>query len=75
MGNRDYWKRSSWNAICDRCGAKVKANELVSEWTGLKVHQKCHEPRNQQDHLKAVPDSLPKPYYRPEPADNFIEYP
>lgn len=75
MGNRDYWKRGSHNVICDRCGAKAKADELVLEWTGYRVHQRCHEPRNQQDFLRGVRDNQPKPYYRPEDESRFVEQP
>lgn len=74
MGSRDYWKRGSINCICDRCGAKAKAEELVLEWTGYRVHRLCHEPRNQQDYLRAVRDNVPKPFYRPETPDVFIDY-
>jgi hypothetical protein len=72
MGKKDYWKRGSINVICDRCGAKAKGGELILEWNGLRVHTKCHEPRNQQDFLTGVPDGEPKPYTRPETIDVFL---
>jgi hypothetical protein len=73
VGKKDYLKLGSWNVICDRCGAKAKSEDLVKEWTGLMVHPACHEPRNQQDFLTGVPDSLPKPYYRPVAVETFVD--
>jgi len=72
-GPKDHLKSGSWNVICDRCGFKFKGEELQTEWNGLKVCKTCHEPRNEQDFLRARPDNRPKPYYRPEPTtDSFL---
>lgn len=76
QGPKDYFKPHSSNVICDRCGFKAKSDDLIREWNGLMVHRfKCHEPRNQQDFLKGMPDNLPRPYYRPEPEEIFIDNP
>ncbi len=32
MGRADYLKRGSYNAICDICGGKFKADELRRTW-------------------------------------------
>jgi hypothetical protein len=69
---KDYLKRGSHNVICDRCGFKFKADELQREWQGFMVCAPCFEPRHPQDLIKAVPDQLPKAYYRPESEPVFI---
>jgi hypothetical protein len=73
MGEKDFLKLGSWNVCCDRCGQKYKGEELQKEWTGLRVCHSCHEPRNQQDFLKGVPDCKPKSYYRPEAVETFVD--
>ena len=75
MGKRDYLKLGSWNVLCDRCAEKFKGEELQLEWTGFMVCQSCHEPRNEQDFLKSVPDGKPMPYYRPEDESIVAVYP
>lgn len=71
-GNKDFWKNRSWNVICDRCGCKAKGEELIREWNGFMVHRRCHEPRNEQDFIRARQDNQPKPYYRPDGTDQFL---
>jgi len=57
MGRADYLKIGSHNVICDRCGRKYKAEEIVKEWTGLMVcKRKCYEPRHPQEFLKGRKD-------------------
>jgi NAD-dependent SIR2 family protein deacetylase len=70
---KDYLKRGSWNATCDRCGFKFKGEDLRKEWQGFMVCETCYEPRHPQDLIRSVKDQNPKAFYRPEPAYNFID--
>ena len=69
---KDYYKKGSWNVICDRCGFKYKGDELKKEWQGLMVCATCFEPRHPQDLIRSVRDQRLRPYYRPEPVAVFI---
>jgi hypothetical protein len=65
MGRADYYKRGSWNVICDRCGFKYKAEDLRMEWDGLMVcAEKCWEPRQPQDFLRGIADPIAPPWTR-----------
>lgn len=71
-GAADYLKRNSWNASCDRCGQKFKAEDLRLEWDNLMVCPVCFELRNPQDFVRATPDHQAPPWTRLMPTNNFI---
>lgn len=48
----NYW------AACDRCGFEYRIKELKKTWDGLLVCDADWEPRNQQDFVKAVTDTI-----------------
>jgi ribosomal protein L37AE/L43A len=52
MGRRDYYQAGTYNAICDECGFKYKANELVHSHDGLWVCRKCFDPRHPQEAVR-----------------------
>lgn len=56
----------AWNAVCDRCGKRLKSFQLRKEWTGLRVCATCYEPRHPQDFLKAKVDRQAPAWTRPE---------
>lgn len=64
-----YYKHGDWNAICDRCGEKLKASKLKLEWTGLRVCKKCWEPRHEQDFVRGKKEDNSVPWSRPEGAN------
>ena len=70
MGRADYLQPNTWNALCDRCGFKYKANELREEWTGWMVCERCWEPRHEQDFLKGHKDEPNVPWTRPDSNAN-----
>lgn len=73
MGRADFFKPHSWNVICDRCGAKRKAEDVALEWDGLRVcRDRCLEFRNPQDFVRPVPDKQTPPWTRPEGGDTFV---
>lgn len=58
---RAYFKPGDWNAICDQCGAKYKASELLLQWDGFRVCSTCLDPRHPQElqlpqPIPSVPD-------------------
>lgn len=67
-----HYELGTANAICDRCGFKMKLHALRKEWTGLKVCSKCWEPRHPQDFVTGVPDFQAVKDPRPEAADHFL---
>ena len=67
----DEYRHGQWNAICDRCGFKLKSSQLKKEWTNLRVCQECWEPRHPQDFVKGRADNQRVPWTRPEGEDRF----
>ena len=71
MSNADYLKLGSWNARCDRCGAKFKGDELRKTWDGLFACVRCWEPRQPQDFVRGIQENPTPPFVR-NPPDLFI---
>jgi hypothetical protein len=63
---RTFYKKGSWNRICDRTGFKVKAEDTVKEWQGLIVRKQSAELRNQQEFIRGIPDKQNAPEPRPD---------
>lgn len=63
---KETYKSGSWNAICDRCGFRYKADKLKEEWTGLYVCKGCWEPRHPQDFLRGREEDTSVPFSRPD---------
>ena len=75
-GGGTYFKRGSWNAVCDRCGRDFKAEELRQDWQGLMLCAADWEPRHPQDFVRARngPDPAPVPWTRGGAADVFVSF-
>lgn len=69
---RTWFTSGDWNAICDVCGSKFKASELIQRWDGLMVCQKDWEMRHPQELVRPIPDQQKLPWTRPESTDQFI---
>lgn len=71
------YKSGDWHVICDQCGLKTYASEVVKRWDGRIVHidpnYGCMETRHPQEFVRAVKDQQPLPFTRPEPADGEVE--
>jgi len=65
-GRADYLELGTWNALCDRCQRKYKANELRKEWTGWMVCESCWDPQHEQEFLKGHVDNPQVPWTRPD---------
>ncbi len=68
-----YYKHGDWNAICDQCGCKYKATELVLQWDNARVCRDCLDPRHPQDFVRPMPDPTAPPWTRPDIV-SFEEY-
>ena len=71
-GGRDYFKLGSWNSLCDQCGAKRKSCELRLQWDGIHTCEKCWEPRNQQDFVRATKTAQGVPWSNNRGASTFV---
>lgn len=72
MSQGNYYKRGSYNAICDVCGFKFKAEELRKRWDGAMACNKDWEPRNSLDFIKAPQGTTALSWTRPETTDVFV---
>ena len=68
FGPADYYADGDYNALCSLCGHKFKASQLRKHWQGLYRCEKCWEPRQPQDFVKAVPDIQTPPWVQ-DPGD------
>lgn len=66
-----YYKPGSNNVWCQRCGKKVKVEQIKVEWDQLKVCSACYEERHPQDMVRGVLDHQAATLISPEPADKF----
>lgn len=71
MPNSNYFKPGDWNANCSMCGGTFKASQLRKHWQGMMRCNRCWEPRQPQDFVKAPPPEAPIPWAQP-PADTFV---
>jgi hypothetical protein len=62
---KTWWKEGSWNSICDLCGRKYKAEELIRNWRGQMVCQEDYEPRNEQELIRPIKDQNKLPWTKP----------
>ncbi len=60
-----------WNAICDMCGRRFKASELVKNWKGLMVCADDWEPRHVLDFFRIPDEKIDVPFARTDPEEVF----
>lgn len=68
---RTYFKDGSWNVVCDVCGMRHKADQIVRRWDGAMTCRSCYEPRHPQDFIRVRDERISVPFTRPE-VDVFI---
>lgn len=73
MPNSDYLALGDYNAECSMCEGKFKASELRKHWAGMFRCDRCWEPRQPQDFVKAGSPEEPVPWSQP-PNEVFIEF-
>jgi hypothetical protein len=52
-----YLRLGTWNAYCDVCAGKFKADKLKKRWDGFMVCPQDWEVRHPQDFLRAVKET------------------
>lgn len=62
----NYFAPGDWNAICDQCGRKFKASQLLLQWDNARVCSTCWDPRHPQDFVRPIDDPQAVPWSRPE---------
>jgi hypothetical protein len=68
----EYLPGGTWGQ-CQRCGFKLRLNEMRLEWSGLRVCEECWDPRPDQLSPPVVyPEGLPRPDAAPEFPDVFV---
>jgi hypothetical protein len=72
MAGKTYYRKGSYNVVCDSCGFKFKADELRLRWDGFFVCGPCWNPRQPQDLIRPPKEDLSLPFTRPEPPEDFI---
>lgn len=70
----DYFAPGDWNAICDGCGAKLKASTLRKDWQGWMKCGRCWEPRHPQDFVRDGNKETPVPWKRPPGTTAFSAF-
>lgn len=72
QGPKDYLDLGNWNALCDVCGFKFKANELRKRWDGFMVCEADYEERHPQDLIRIRPERQAAPWVRPVPDAQYV---
>lgn len=65
----NYYKKGSWNVICDSCGFKYKSHQVKQRWDGYIVCDACYETRHPMDFIRAKADKQYVPFSRPRGTD------
>lgn len=71
MSYNNTYTKGVWLSLCDQCGRKVKSSSLRLRWDGLMVDNRCWEPRQPQDFVRASVDVQTVPWSRLESSDVF----
>lgn len=61
-----YANDGTYKCVCPRCGFYKYSDDMVREWTGLYVCQKCWEPRHPMDFFNVRPEDNNLPFTLPE---------
>ena len=70
---KNWLDKNSYNALCDSCGRKFKASQLLRRWDGLYVCKQDYETRHPQDFLRVQKEKISVPWSRPYSAtDTYI---
>lgn len=71
MPPRHRHKPGDWLYACQRCGFTKYASEIRKEWTGLRVCDRCWDPRHPQDFVRGRKDDIAVPFAS-KPSDYFL---
>jgi len=73
--DQNTYVHGTYNAICDVCGFKKKAVDMLSRWDGLFVCKDDWEPRHILDFGRAPHERNGVPIARPDPLPRFKDIP
>lgn len=73
--DQNTYLHGTYNAICDVCGFKKKAVDMLKRWDGLFVCKDDFETRHLLDFGRAPRDSFNVPDPRPDPEPRFVDVP
>ncbi len=71
--SNSHFKKGTYNAICDVCGFKFKADQLRQTWKGHYVCSEDYETRHPSDLYNPPLTETPPPWTRPEAPHIFVE--
>lgn len=66
-----FYKKGSYNVICDYSGIEVKAEDTRMTWDGFRVKNDWWEERHPQDFVAVLRDKQSVPNPRPEPDESY----
>lgn len=72
MFKRTQYIPGDWNVICDVCGHKYKASQLMKRWDGLMVCQEDWETRHPQELIRPIKERNSVPWTRPRPEGDDV---
>lgn len=75
--SNNYYKKGSWNVICDVCGKRHKSTDVRKRWDDLIVCKEDWEPDHPQKFLRVNADGKQVPFIRrePETSSTSVYYP
>lgn len=73
--DQNTYVHGTYNAICDVCGFKKKAIDMLSRWDGLFVCKDDWEPRHVLDFGRSVQEKNGVDIPRPDPIPKFKDIP
>lgn len=65
-GKADYFELGGYNAVCYDCGRKFKASMLRKNWQGFWECPQHWTPRQPQDFVRAIPETITAPWAQPQ---------
>ena len=71
---KNWLDLGNYNAICDSCGRKFKANTMRRRWDGLFVCKEDWEQKHPQLTIRVRGDKQQVPIPRPEAPDQFLAF-
>jgi hypothetical protein len=68
-----YYKKGTYNAICEVCGFQFKADEMRMRYDGWFVCDADYEDKHPLEYSRMQTDNQTVPIHSPEPEPIFVE--
>jgi hypothetical protein len=69
---KTWFKSGSWNAVCDVCGFRFKADKLKRRWDNLMVCEQDYEMDHPQKYIRVRETGIAAPFIRED--NSTLEY-